>query len=521
MTNDTWISLFNGEDLRGWTPKFSGEELGVNYKNTFQARDGVLVVCYDEYESFDNKFGHLFYEHEYSNYDLELEYRFIGEQVPGGPGWAFRNNGVMIHGQSPLTMRVDQDFPVSIEVQLLGAPESGEGARATGNLCTPGTNVVYNGELDLRHCINSESKTFRGDQWVKMRIEVQGSELIRHFINGEEVMHYTQPQLDDRDRDAQVLIDQREGDKLLTGGTISLQAESHGTEFRRIRLLAAERVGEQYPVTAPPAELELPEFYAKYVSANGYPIVSSARVSDHALKEAAFLIDMLLAERADVREAMIAGGSRMVVMAYDEFTTDVPEQRSMEPKDYWDARARGLGGSRTDPLCSSAEENLLAFEGDPYSTECILIHEFAHNIHLRGMVEIDPTFDDRLKQAYEHAISEGLWATKYASVNHVEYFAEGVQSWFDDNRAPDHDHNHVDTRAELQEYDPRLAALCAEVFGTTELEYTKPATRLHGHLEGYDPSTAPRFEWPARLEEQRRTIRAEAKTRDREKPYTK
>lgn len=236
-TGETWISLFNGEDLTGWTPKFSGEALGVNYRSTFQARDGVLVVSYDAYESFDGKFGHLFHEHEYSDYVLELEYRFVGEQVPGGPGWAFRNNGVMIHGQPPQTMRIDQNFPVSIEVQMLGAPEGGEGARTTGNLCTPGTNVVYDGELDLRHCINAESETFRGDQWVKLRIEVQGSELIRHFINGDEVMRYTQPQLDDRDADARVLIDQRHGEKLLAGGTISLQAESHGTEFRRIRLL--------------------------------------------------------------------------------------------------------------------------------------------------------------------------------------------------------------------------------------------------------------------------------------------
>lgn len=236
-TDDTWISLFNGMDLRGWTPKFSGEELGVNYKSTFQARNGVLAVCYDEYDSFDGKFGHLFHEHEYGDYALELEYRFVGEQVPGGPGWAFRNNGVMIHGQSPKTMRIDQDFPVSIEVQLLGAPEGGEGPRTTGNLCTPGTNVVYDGQLDLRHCINAESETFRGDQWVKLRIEVQGGEVIRHFINGEEVMHYTQPQLDDRDADALVFIDQRNGRKLLSRGTISLQAESHGTEFRMIRLL--------------------------------------------------------------------------------------------------------------------------------------------------------------------------------------------------------------------------------------------------------------------------------------------
>ena len=171
-----------------------------------------------------------------------------------------------------------------------------------------------------------------------------------------------------------------------------------------------------------------------------------------------------------------------------------------EDRDYWDRRARGLGGSRSDPVCSCAEENVLAFPGDPYSTENILIHEFAHNIHLRGMVRVDETFDPRLKQAFEQAMAEGLWKGKYASTNKNEYFAEGVQSWFDDNREPDHDHNHVNTRRELVAYDPRLAALCEEVFGATLLVYTKPTTRLRGHLEGYDPANAPTFRWPERLD---------------------
>ena len=162
-------------------------------------------------------------------------------------------------------------------------------------------------------------------------------------------------------------------------------------------------------------------------------------------------------------------------------------------------RARGLGGSRTDPACSCAEENVLAYPGDPYSTESILIHEFAHNLHLRGMVRVDETFDDRLREAYDQAMAEGLWEGKYASTNKNEYFAEGVQSWFDDNREPDHDHNHVNTRVELIEYDPRLAALCEEVFGDTVLVYTKPTTRLRDHLADYDPSQAPTFRWPERL----------------------
>jgi hypothetical protein len=172
-----------------------------------------------------------------------------------------------------------------------------------------------------------------------------------------------------------------------------------------------------------------------------------------------------------------------------------------------------MGGSLTDPYCSCAEENLLAYEGDPYSTESILIHEFAHNIHLRGMINVDATFDQRVKAAYDGAMKAGLWAGKYPSVNHNEYFAEGVQSWFDNNRENDHDHNHVNTRAELLDYDPGLAALCREVFGDTVLKYTKPQTRLTGHLEGYDPKTAPKFAWPPHLDKARELIRAQARAR--------
>lgn len=252
-------------------------------------------------------------------------------------------------------------------------------------------------------------------------------------------------------------------------------------------------------VAAPPLSLKVDPFYTKYVSANGYPIVASAKVDDHALYEAAYLINMMLAKRPDVREAMIKSGSYMVIMAYDQYTTDMPEYANFKPKDFWDRRARGLGGSETDPVCCTAEENLLAFPGDPYYQENILIHEFAHNIHLRGMVNVDPTFDARLKKTYDDAMAKGLWKGKYASTNHHEYFAEGVQSWFDNNRPPDHDHNFVDTRVELKEYDPGLAKMCEEVFGDTELKYTKPTTRLRDHLADYDPSKAPTFKWPERL----------------------
>jgi hypothetical protein len=270
-------------------------------------------------------------------------------------------------------------------------------------------------------------------------------------------------------------------------------------------------------VTAVPPGLELEPFYKKHVSANGYPIVGSGAVPDYALLEAGYLVNMMLAKRPDVRDAMVAGGSRLIVMGINEFTTDIPEHSHLSPKDFWDRRARGLGGSRRDPVCSCAEENLLGYKGDPYHAECILIHEFAHNIHLRGVVEVDPTFDGRLKAAYDAAMEKGLWLDKYASQNHHEYFAEGVQSWFDNNRPPDHDHNHVDTRQELLEYDPALAALCREVFGDTKLKYSKPATRLTGHMAGYDPSTAPTFQWPERLAAKGEEIRQDSLDKRRQK----
>ncbi len=261
----------------------------------------------------------------------------------------------------------------------------------------------------------------------------------------------------------------------------------------------------------------IPAFYTQRADAGGLPIVGSAKVSAYALKEAAYLVDLMLAKRPDVRTAMIRSGARLCVLAHNEFTTEQPEfvrlgERpangfpGVPGKDYWDARARGMGGSERDPFCSCAEENLLAYPGDPYPTECILIHELAHNIHLRGMVNVDPTFDRRLKAAYDAATAAGLWKGKYAGINHHEYFAEGVQSWFDNNREDDHDHNHVNTREELVEYDPRLAEICREVFGDTELRYTKPVTRLTGHLAGYDPTKAPRFKWPERLKAAKRQI---------------
>jgi hypothetical protein len=271
----------------------------------------------------------------------------------------------------------------------------------------------------------------------------------------------------------------------------------------------------------------IPDFYTRIVRMRGFPIVASENVNPYALKEALYIGESMLGKRPDVVDAMVRSGARLSIIAHNEYTTDLPEFAwfGREPvngfeqfsgKDFWDARARGTGGSSTDPHCSCGEENLLGYPGDPYASENILIHEFAHNIHLRGLNNLDPTFDDRLRETYENAMAEGRWKGKYASVNHYEYFAEGVQSWFDDNRENDHDHNHVNTRIELIEYDPDLASLCREVFGRTEFTYTKPETRLHGHLEGYDPSAAPTFAWPERLLAVKEAIRENARARGTE-----
>lgn len=231
--NQGWRPLFDGKSLKGWTPKIKGYKLGENFGQTFRVKDGVIQVNYDGYGGqFNDRFGHLFAKGTYSKYRLRLEYRFTGEQVPGGPGWAWRNSGIMIHGQDPKTMALDQDFPVSAEVQLLGGDKEGE--RHTANLCTPGTNVVMDGQLVTRHCTDSISPTFRGDQWVKVEVEVDGNKLVHHLVNGTEVLHYEHVQYDPTDATAKPLI--HNGHLQISGGSISLQSESHPVEFRNIEI---------------------------------------------------------------------------------------------------------------------------------------------------------------------------------------------------------------------------------------------------------------------------------------------
>jgi hypothetical protein len=236
-TEGQWIQLFNGKNLDGWIPKIRGHNAGENFGDTFRVEDGLIKVDYEHYDKFNERFGHLFYHAPFSHYRLRVEYRFVGEQVSDGPGWAFRNSGIMIHGQAPDTMTKDQDFPVSIEVQLLGGPGTGE--RQTANLCTPGTHVVMNGKLHTQHCTNSKSKTYHGDQWVTVELEVRGNQLIKHIIDGQTILEYTQPQLDEGDASARRLIADG-ADKMISGGTISLQSESHPVHFRKVELLKLE-----------------------------------------------------------------------------------------------------------------------------------------------------------------------------------------------------------------------------------------------------------------------------------------
>ncbi|WEA01149.1 3-keto-disaccharide hydrolase [Mucilaginibacter sp. SJ] len=226
-----WEQLFNGKDLTDWTVKIRKHQLNENFGNTFRVVDHKIQVNYDQYEKFDDQFGHLFYKKPFSYYLIGVEYRFTGNQVKGGPAWAFRNSGIMIHGQDPKTMKVDQDFPISIEVQLLGG--NGKDKRPTANVCTPGTQYVLNNSVVKSHCLDSKSETFHGDQWVRVEALVLGDSLVVHYVNGEEVLRYQRPQLDP--------VGSAEEGALLKSGTISLQSESHPVEFRKVEIVNLEK----------------------------------------------------------------------------------------------------------------------------------------------------------------------------------------------------------------------------------------------------------------------------------------
>ena len=229
-----WIQLFNRSDLQGWDVKITGRELNDNFANTFRVEDGLLKVRYDGYQAFDNRFGHIFYREPFSYYIVAVEYRFVGDQAPGGPTWALRNSGVMVHSQPAQSIGKDQDFPISIEVQLLGGAGSGE--RTTANLCTPGTHVVMDGKLFTPHCVNSRSRTYHGDQWVRVEVLVLGDSLIRHMVNGETVLEYSKPQIGGGTVNQFDPAEKKDG-TLLTEGYIALQSESHPIDFRKVEVL--------------------------------------------------------------------------------------------------------------------------------------------------------------------------------------------------------------------------------------------------------------------------------------------
>jgi hypothetical protein len=247
--HEDWISLFNGKDLSAWDIKFADRPLNDNYLNTFQVEDGMLRIVYDEYENFDDKYGHMYYKKPFSYYKLRFDYRFVGDQTPGGEAWNVRNSGIMVHSQSAASNTFEQHFPVSIEVQLLGGL-SDDKVRTTANLCSPGTAVERFGVIDYSHCINSTSKTYHGDQWVNVEVVVMGEEYIAHLIDNDTVLRYEHPQiggafiskaLKGQDWESMGVSNKEkwiamEGERL-SEGYIAVQAESHPIDFKNIELL--------------------------------------------------------------------------------------------------------------------------------------------------------------------------------------------------------------------------------------------------------------------------------------------
>lgn len=236
--DDGWQQLFDGKTLNGWTPKIRGFPLGENYADTFRVRDGAIVVSYDKYDKFGERFGHLFYDTPISGaYRLHIEYRFLEEHPADTPNWAIANSGVMIYGQDPKTMAIDDSFPVSVEAQLLG-PAPGQ-ERYNGNMCSPGTNVVIDGKLETTHCINSKLRSRANGQWISFQIDVSADGAVTQSIDGIPTMVYSAVQLDPEGRmaNSKPLIAAAGGKLMLDGGTISLQSEGNPIEFRKVELL--------------------------------------------------------------------------------------------------------------------------------------------------------------------------------------------------------------------------------------------------------------------------------------------
>jgi Domain of Unknown Function (DUF1080) len=233
-----WVSLFNGKDLKDWTVKIFHHEVGDNYGNTFRVEDGIMKVRYDQYDSFNNRFGHLYYNTPFSYYHLVVEYRFVGEWRKDAPSYTIKNSGVMFHSQDPRTMPKEQDWPISVELQLLAGLGDGK-PRPTGNMCSPGTDVVFKGQIDPRHCIESTSKTYEGEQWVRAELIVLGDSLITHIINGDTVLQYSKPQIGGgvaTGFDPKI----KQDGKLLSTGFIAMQSEGQPIDFSKVEILNLE-----------------------------------------------------------------------------------------------------------------------------------------------------------------------------------------------------------------------------------------------------------------------------------------
>ncbi len=229
-----WQTLFNGKNLEGWLVKFYHHDLGDNYAKTFRVTDGKIQVCYDDYREFNNRFGHLFYQIPFSSFHLKFEYRFTDKWMKDAPSCTYRNSGIMFHSQDPKTILKEQDWPISVEYQILAGAGDGQ-PRPTGNMCSPGTEVFFEGEKYPQHCINSSSKTYEWNEWVSGEIIVYGDSLVIHIVNGEQVLQYSKPQIGGgvaKGFDTAIKID----GKPLTEGYIGLQAEGQGIEFREIKI---------------------------------------------------------------------------------------------------------------------------------------------------------------------------------------------------------------------------------------------------------------------------------------------
>lgn len=229
-----WVPLFNGKDIDDWIVKIHHHENGENYGNTFRVKDSIIQVRYDQYGDFNDQFGHLYYKTPYSYYHLKLEYRFTGDWVKTAPSYTVLNSGVMYHSQDPRTMPKEQDWPISIEMQFLAGLGDGK-PRPTGNMCSPGTHIVYEGKLDTRHCIDSKSKTYDKDEWIQAELIVLGDSLITHIINGDTVLRYSKPQIGGPVVNRYDPKQKQDG-KLLDRGFIALQSEGQEIDFRRVMI---------------------------------------------------------------------------------------------------------------------------------------------------------------------------------------------------------------------------------------------------------------------------------------------